>query len=106
MRVSGDHVAKRRNHDPERYIVASVADRRLRSVDGNPMGARACGHPATEAGGETAAGSEIHTTAETRLSGLRTNPSTQCRRHDCAEGASSPATVAAFSPCILPRWSA
>src|SRR5713101_384834 len=31
----------------------------------------------------------------------------QCRRHDCAERSSSPATVVAFSwPCILPRWSA
>ncbi len=38
---------------------------------------------------------------------LRTNPSMQCRRHDCAERSSSPATVVAFSwPCILPRWSA
>src|SRR5207245_5890302 len=48
----------------------------------NPMGARS--HPATEARDGNAARSEIHTTAETRWSGLRTNPLTQCRRHGCA----------------------
>src|SRR5260221_10625749 len=51
---------------------------------------------ATEACGGNAARLEIHTTVETRLSGLRTNPSTQRRRRDCVERPSSPATVAAF----------
>ena len=67
-------------------------------LTGNPMGRSGVrSHLATEARGGNAARSEIHTTAETRSSGLRTNPSTQCRRHDCAERSSSPARVAAFS---------
>jgi benzoylformate decarboxylase len=88
--------------------VASVANRKPRSVDGRSnrhSGVRS--HPAIEARGGNAAGSEIHTTIETISSGLRTNPSTQCRQHDCAERSASPVTVTAFSwPCILPRWSA
>src|SRR6266540_5594656 len=77
------------------YIGASVASRRLRSVDGQSNGRSGVrSQPATEARGGNAARSEIHTTAETRSSGLRTNPSTQCRRHDCAERSSSP---------VLPR---
>ena len=70
--------------DRERYIVASVASRRLRSVDEQSNGrSGARSHPATEADGRNSARSEIHTTAETRSSGLRINPSTQYRRHDC-----------------------
>src|SRR6516164_5610526 len=85
-----------------------VASRKPRSVDGQSNwrpGVRS--HPATQARGGNAVGSEIHTTVETRRSELRTNPSTQCRRHDCVERSSSPATAAAFSwLCILPPWSA
>ena len=94
---------------PNRTIYRGVCCQpRLRSVDGQSNGRSGVrSHPATEARGGNAARSEIHTTAETRSSGLRTNPSRQCRRHDCAEKTSSPATVAAFSsPCILTRWSA
>src|SRR5205807_8525187 len=98
----------RRNLDRERCTLASAANRKPRSVDGRSnrhSGVRS--HPAIEARGGNAAGSEIHTTVETILSGLRTNPSTQWRQHDCAERSASPVTVAAFSwPCILPRWSA
>jgi ABC transporter substrate binding protein len=90
-----------RNPDRERYIAASVASRRPRSVDGQSNGRSGVrSHPATEVRGENAARSEVHTTAETRSSGLRTNPSTQCRRHDCAERSSSPATVA-YPPVSL-----
>jgi len=96
LRLACDLICRRytRNPDRERYIVAPVASRRLRSVDGQSNGRSGVrSHPATQARGENAARSEIHTTAETRSSGLRTNPSTQCRRRGCAERSSSPATV-------------
>jgi len=89
-------------------IARGICCRRLRSVDGQSNGRSGVrSHPATEAGAGNAARSEIHTTAQTRSSGLRTNPSTRCRRRDCVERFSSPAPEAASSsPCILPRWSA
>src|SRR5262245_64597333 len=84
LEAAGSRHRHRRNPDRERYIVASVASRRLRSVDGQSNGRSGVrSHPATEARGGNAARSEIHTTAETRSSGLRTNTSTQCRQsHD------------------------
>src|SRR6516225_11734601 len=85
-----------RNPDHERYTVAPIANRKPQSVDARSNGrSGAPSHPATEVGGGNAARLEIHTTAETRSSELRTNPSTQCRRHGCAERSSSPAAVAA-----------
>src|SRR5262249_7750112 len=101
--------ARERVNDREHPQLASgrkpiLENRKPRSVDGRSnrhSGVRS--HPATEARGGNAAGSEIHTTAETRSSALRTNPSRQCRRHGCIERSSSPATAAACSlPCILP----
>src|SRR5262249_19469195 len=83
--------------DRERYIAAPVASRTLRSADGQSNGRSDVRlRPATEARAGNAARSEIHTAAETRSSGLRTNPSTQCRKRDYAERTTSPATVAAF----------
>src|SRR5258707_13182395 len=61
LRLACDLICRRytRNPDRERYIVAPVASRRLRSVDGQSNGRSGVrSHPATEARGENAAGSE------------------------------------------------
>src|SRR2546423_10896973 len=86
-KAAGRRQRHTRDPDHERYTVAPVANRKPQSVDARSNGrSGAPSHPATEARGGNAAGSEIHTTAETRSSALRTNPSMQCHRHDCVEG--------------------
>jgi hypothetical protein len=87
-----------RKRGRERFIAASVASRRLWYVDGQSngrLGAR------SHTGGGNAARSEIHTTAGTKSSALRTNP--RSRR---PEGGRLRLTPAALRCCSIAASSA
>src|SRR5262249_32314307 len=77
--------------------------RNPKQLTGNPMSARACGHVQPQKLAARMMQDQKSIQQPKRDRRDYENPSMQCRRHDCAQRSSSPATVAAFSsPCTLP----